>query len=200
MSEEKTTIEKLEQENALLKKKLETVTKKLLQSYEELNLAYEIAETFGTVLDLRKVNNLIIQKASEVSGATMGWLIAKREDDIRISKLYNTDQSFAEKVDDIFVQKILDSRSTMIINDLSEYVEIDKEAPAPPKAFIGVPLINQNKILGAVCLCKTVQDEIFTTAEAKLLKVLCDHSSTSFRNALRFHDLAEKTRKDLVKQ
>jgi transcriptional regulator with GAF, ATPase, and Fis domain len=199
-NKENTTIKKLSEENELLKKKVESLTKELLHTYEELNLAYEVAETFGTVLDLESVNNQILSKGLEITHSDMGWLVAKEKDKFLINTIEHIDKKQAQTIDDALGKKILNSSDTIVIKDLSEYVEFDVNSHKTPTTFISVPLKSKDNILGAVCMCRIPKDAIYTSNEAKLLKVLCDHASNYFQKALELDKIARQAMKDWVKQ
>ncbi len=58
-----------------LKRKVQSLTEELLDTYEELNLMYDMAEMFSTLIDYEKVSKTLLSEAVDFLEADIGWLV-----------------------------------------------------------------------------------------------------------------------------
>ena len=161
--------------------KIESLTKNLLECYEELDLIHRVSLGLMSTLDIRKIVNFVLSEAMEKFEAEVGWLYLPQTNDFPfdIHRL-NIDEETVRLVNSIVVKDLIKrGKSKLFYNLQVELALLEKEVPGP---FLCSLLKKENEIYGALCLGRYSTDNIFSAGDLKLANILSTQTASSLEN------------------
>lgn len=175
-----------------LQQKVHSLTEELLETYEELNLMFDMAEMFSSMIDYEKVNQTVLLEAVDFMEADRGWLVSYNPETGLITNRnrYGVSWQVCSFFNANIVLDVVKKGKPAVINDLPEKYAIPSEN-GWPGALICVPLKTKDEVLGAITLGRDNPDFMFTAGDQKLLMVLCTQSATAIKNAALVTNLQE---------
>lgn len=179
------TIKKLEQ-------KVSSLTGELVEVYEELNLMFDMAETFSSLIDYEKVNQTILEEAMDFLEVEGGWMVSydQASEQISFRSSHGVDLRTVSYFNANFVLHVVQKGKPRLINDLSEALELPPIGKWP-NAIISIPLKTKDEVLGAITLVRYKSEAMFTAGDQKMLMVLGTQSGAALKNAILVKDLQQ---------
>ena len=162
----------------LLNKKVESLTKNLLECYEELDLIYGLSRRGLTGLDIQANVGFILDEAMEIFNGDMGWVVSAQSehfDPVRV-------QAPAEIVDLIqnaVVSGLLAEGKSRVLDCLEENGLEDLSG-----AFLCSVIKTDETVYGALCVTRKKGKPIFTAGDLKLAGVMAAQAAIAIENAL----------------
>ena len=192
-------------ENARLFQELESRTRELTRSVEELKALGEIGQTISSTLDLEKVLETIVARAVELSKADAGTIYEFDEvrqvfepranygmskelvDALRDSRLGLGDRHSG-------VGRAAAARTAVQIPDISKEPEyaVPVLHRAGFRALLAVPLLREERIVGGLVVRRKVAGE-FPEPIVDLLETFATQSALAIQNARLFQQIQEKS-------
>ncbi|MEW6367768.1 MAG: ATP-binding protein [Acidobacteriota bacterium] len=171
-----------------LTEKIQSLTEKLLETFEELNLVYDLTEIFTSSSSIDQTIQNLAKLAIERLEAEGGWVVLRDERSGRVHTvaLHGVEGEVAHELNAQIVTRVVDTGRPSLHNDLRTMPYYRPEMNL--RAFLAVPLLVRNKILGAICICRRSSDEIFTSGDQKMLTVMARQGAT----AIEKHKLEKK--------
>ena len=171
--------------------KIESLTKNLLESYEELDLIYRVSRGLMSTLDIREISDFILNEATETFEAEVGWLYWVQSTD-SLFEIFrkNIDEEIVRLVNFFSVKDLIKrGKSDLFYNIRAELGLADKRVPGP---FLCSILKKEDDIYGALCLGRYGSEKFFSAGELKLADILSTQAAFSFENSRLYQELEQK--------
>jgi class 3 adenylate cyclase/predicted Ser/Thr protein kinase len=155
-----------------LNKEIISLTEQLLHAFEELDLLHSVCEILSSSRDADEANAHILCEAMNTLAADVGWVVYDDDHQAGLPMLrQNIDTRTATLLNESIVRNAIKTGEHVWTDNLAK--DLSAPNPAIPKAFLCVPLKTRNSILGAICLGKNSEGDVFTAGDLKLVQILC---------------------------
>ena len=190
-------------ENVELFQELQTRSNDLARSVKQLEGLSEVSQAVSSTLELQSVLSSVVSHAVALSGADVGAICEYRED----SRKFVMQASY--RVNDELIQAIEEGRFPFQETVLGRAVSIRQPVQVPDilthsnyslihivhsmgvRAILGVPLMHDSRVLGALVVGRSLPGE-FPKETVDLLKTFSAQSVLAIQNARLFHDITEQ--------
>jgi signal transduction histidine kinase len=187
-------------ENVRLFEEVQTRTRELSQSVEELRALGDVTQAVNSTIDLETVLSTIVTKAVQLSRAESGVIYVFDELDqrFRVRATFGLSEDLVaairEQADAI--------RQATLDREPQETPDIRDEAPSPLRdiamraglrARLVVPLVGPDRVIGALVI-RRKQPGNFPKETIQLLQTFAAHSVLAIQNARLFREIEEKGR------
>ena len=192
-------------ENVRLFHELQARTRELARSVEELQALGEISQAVSSTLDLQQVLTTIVAHAVQLSG-TDGGSIYEFDDTTHEFQLRATHGTSADLI--AAIQRVRVALGETVAGQAAarrapvQVPDIGDE-PADPylvvlaragwRAVLGIPLLHEDRIVGALIVRRRTAGE-FPEETVRLLQTFATQSALAIQNARLFQQLEEKRR------
>ncbi len=177
--------------------------RQLEQKIRELDILYEIEKEISSSWDLDKLLDKILFKTTQTLEAEAGSILLLEE---KTNLLYFKSitgekaeelRKFKIKMGEGIVGWVASTKTPVIVNNVAEDPRfaghISAKIQFPTQSIICVPLVENNRVLGALELInKKGEDRVFTEDDLKLLEVI----GSQVARAIETHRLREKEAKE----
>ena len=190
--------------NASLMQQLDTRTRELGRSVDQLNGLSKVGETVSSSLDPQEVLSSIVKHAVELSGTEGGSIFEfdDESEEFQIRTAYGTGQELLDAIrsikvglHDTLVGRAALSGTSLGVPDISRApsdAHLNELARAGWRSMLAVPLVRENRILGALVVRRRITGE-FSEQVTDLLETFASQSALAIHNARLFQELALKT-------
>jgi signal transduction histidine kinase len=190
--------------NASLMQQLDLRTRELGRSVEQLNGLSKVGETVSSSLDPHEVLSSIVKYAVELSGTEGGSIFEfdDESEEFQIRTAYGTSQELLDALRSIkvglhetLVGRAALSGTSIAVPDIGRArpdAHLNQLARAGWRSMLAVPLVRENRILGALVVRRRVTGE-FSEQITDLLETFASQSALAIHNARLFQELALKT-------
>ncbi|MBI4778268.1 HD domain-containing protein [Candidatus Desantisbacteria bacterium] len=160
-----------------LEKELSLMTQKLLSTYEELGLVYDLVSRLGNILDTDRVSSEVLNEAVNISGARWGFvmLIDEKTGRLHLKASQGLDEIAQRLIEDEYergrglISRVMEEGRPMIGDEILS----EEEALFDLKSSVlVVPLGIKEKRVGAICLSDKLNGQPFYSTDMKLLETL----------------------------
>ena len=194
-------------ENVRLFQELQTRTRELARSVDELRALGEVGRAVSSTLDVETVLNTIVSRASQLAGAD-GCTIYEYDSDaeeFRLRAAHNADAGFVAAIRAVPLRKgegvmgrAVQMREPIQIPDIAVAGAYqsrlrDVLIGAGYRALLSVPLVREDEIIGSLSLTRKLPGE-FPTEVVELLRTFATQSALALQNAHLFQEIEEKSR------
>ena len=171
-----------------LTEKIHSLTEKLLETFEELNLVYNLSEVFSGSTSVDQVIQNLGKMAVERLEADCGWVALREERTGRLSPvaMYGIEPPVAQEINQHLVEKAVGAGRPVLHDDLR--ITGVSISGSDLRAFLAVPLAVRETVVGAICLGRRLGDQIFTSGDQKMLSVMASQGAM----AIEKHKLEKK--------
>jgi len=191
-------------ENARLLGELRERTAELVRSVEELQLLSEVGQAVSSALELRAVLSTILTRSVGMTGADAGAVFRYRLADRSFSlvEAFGWNDALSRSIgeqripdDETAMGEAASRRAPVQLPDLAERPSAplrDVSLAAGYRAALIVPLVGQERILGALVLQRRAAGE-FPSEAVRLMQTLASQSVLAIENARLITQLRERT-------
>jgi len=163
-------------------KSVDSLTKHLLECYEELDLIYRLSRGLMTSLDAAKSAELILTEALEIFEADMGWVAPVPGDPAFETVVAGADPEFIGRVcAGPLAEHVAGGRSRVFYAPSSE---LAMEGADAPDSLLCAVLKTESAAYGALCVGRSGEDALFTAGDLKLADVLASQAAVAIENSL----------------
>src|SRR5262245_14696929 len=194
-------------ENVRLFQELQTRTRDLARSVEELKALGEVGRAVSSTLDLETVLATIVSRANQLSGSDGGAIYEYDEDaeEFHLRATQNLDPELVELLRSTMIRKgegamgrMAETREPTQIPDIlqdSMYRARIRETVVRTgyRALLAVPLLREDHIIGGLIVNRRAPGE-FAPDVIDLLRTFAAQSALAIQNARLFQELEEKSR------
>jgi signal transduction histidine kinase len=192
-------------ENVRLFEEVQSRTRELSQSVEELRALGEVTQAVNSTLDLESVLTTIVAKAVQLSGTEAGtiYVFDETTQEFRMRASYGMDDALITAVKDrhihmgeTFVSQAAMERRPVQLPDVardSSSLVLDVILRAGFRALLTVPLLGADRIVGALVVRRKEPGE-FPKRTVDLLQTFAAQSVLAIQNAHLFSEIGEKSR------
>jgi signal transduction histidine kinase len=191
-------------ENVRLFDEVQTRTRELARSVEELRALGEVSQAVNSTLDLETVLATIVAKAVQLSNTEAGviYVFDERDQAFRVRATHGLSDELIAALreqqlgtSDAIRQATRDGRP-------QESTDIGDEPPSPIReiamraglrARLVVPLVGTGRVVGALVI-RRKQPGKFATSTVELLQTFAAQSVLAIQNARLFHEIEDKSR------
>ena len=160
-------------------KKIESLTRNLLECYEELDLVFRLSRGLMSTLDVGKSVALVLDEAMEIFDADVGCVVPGSGSAGLFGPVRRgIPEESAARIHDALVVPLLASGASRMFHGLRERFR----DPAVPDAFLCSVLKTDSAVYGALCVGREATGEEFTAGEMKLAKVLASQAAIAIEN------------------
>ena len=190
--------------NASLMQQLDLRTRELGRSVEQLNGLSKVGETVSSSLDPHEVLSSIVKHAVELSGTEGGSIfeLDDESEEFQIRTAYGTGQELLHALRSIkvglhetLVGRAALSGTSIAVPDIARApsdAHLIELARAGWRSLLAVPLVREDRILGALVVRRRITGE-FSEEITGLLETFASQSALAIHNARLFQELALKT-------
>jgi GAF domain-containing protein len=191
-------------ENARLLTELRSRTAELVRSVEELQLLSEVGQAISSALDVRAVLSTILTRSVGMTGADAGAVFRYYVTDrsYRLVEAFGWDNALLRSLgerhipeDQTAISEAAVQRAPLQLADLEQRPSAplrDMSLAAGYRAALIVPLVGQERILGALVLQRRAAGE-FPPEAVRLMQTLAGQSVLAIENARLITQLRERT-------
>jgi signal transduction histidine kinase/DNA-binding response OmpR family regulator/putative methionine-R-sulfoxide reductase with GAF domain len=191
-------------ENARLFEEVQSRTRELSRSVEELSALGEVGQAINSTLDLDTVLTTIVAKAVQLSGTEAGTIYTfdKTLQEFRLRATYGMDEAMIAEIRDrrigageTAIGKAAAIREPLQIPDIlnESSLVLDVIVRAGFRSMLAVPLLRLDQIVGALVVRRKAPGE-FPKNTVELLRRLADQSVLAIQNARLFREIEKKSR------
>lgn len=170
-----------------------------------LRILLDVSKTVSSSLDLHKVNDLILKKASwalKTDHASL-FLLDDEERHLMLSAARGFSRNEMSNIAllgswERINYQVVKNKRPIIVNDLISHRIFKKERlpfskkRLPLNSFISVPLKGKKRIIGVLIVSnRTKHPRVFTEKDERLLMALANHVSIALLNAKLYKDLED---------
>ncbi|HXR88152.1 MAG TPA: ATP-binding protein [Stellaceae bacterium] len=194
---------RLEESYADLERKVDSRTRELAQSVEELRALGEVSQAVNSTLDLTALLATIVAKAAQLSGTEAGAIYVYDEDrgEFRLRATHGMSKALIDAI----ASEHIDLQDTTIglaalhrapiqlpdLNDAPRTAIQEAILNAGFRALLVVPLLRPEHIVGALVIRRRAPGN-FTKATIDLLETFASQSVLAIQNARLFSEIEEK--------
>jgi PAS domain S-box-containing protein len=177
-------------------------------SVEHLDLAtvIKVSQAVSGEMVLEKLIDRLMRTAIEHAGAERGVLIVPRGDALQIEAEATAsgkgvivhlrdDAHTAAALPDSLVRCAMRTQDTVILDDASRQNPFSADpyiVQRRARSILGLPLINQGKLIGILYLENNLAPQVFTADRVMVLKVLASQAAISLENTRLYRDLEDR--------
>jgi len=188
-----------------LEKQVAERTAELRKSLEELRALGDVSQAVNSTLDLETVLSTIITKAAQLSGTEAGTIFVYDEDtrDFYFRASYGMDEALIAAVkgqqghwSETILGQLPIQRAPIQLADAAHVTSplvLDAIARAGFRAFLIIPLISADKLVGALVVRRKAPGE-FPPSTINLLQTFAGQSVLAIQNARLFEEVQTRTR------
>jgi len=191
-------------ENVRLFDEVQTRTRELSRSVEELRALGEVSQAINSTLDVETVLTTIVSKAVQLSGTEAGTIYTFNESrqEFRLRATHGMDDVMIAAIRDrriglgeTAIGKAAEQRRPIQIADVLKDTSLvlDIVVQAGFRALLIVPLLRSGQIIGALVVRRKDPGE-FPAHTVDLLETFADQSVLAIQNARLFREIEEKSR------
>jgi GAF domain-containing protein/anti-sigma regulatory factor (Ser/Thr protein kinase) len=193
--------------NVRLFEEVQSRTKALAQSVEEMRALGEVGRTVSSSLDLSKVLQTVLENACRMTSAGSGtiYVYDPATSEFRLEAGHNMSaehtarvRAHPMRVGDPVVGECAESRGAVQIEDVAE--EDPERSPlfdvllrSGVRAILAVPLLHRDKIIGALVV-RRMHPGAFSPEAVRLLEAIGAQSAIAINNARLFAEVEETGR------
>jgi len=192
-------------ENVRLFQELQTRTRDLARSVEELKALSEVGRTVSSTLDLETVLSTIVSQASQLSGTDGGAIYEydQETEEFQLRATQNLAMEFVELLRSTRIRKGEGAVGRMAITfEPTQIPDIERDPMYQSRlreaalregyhALLAIPLLREQRIIGALIVQRKSPGE-FTPDVIELLRTFAAQSALAMQNARLCQELEEK--------
>lgn len=196
--------QRIEEYSHTLERKVESRTREIIQTVEELKALGEISQAVGSYLDVKTVLTSIVSHAVKLSKADAGTIYEFNEkSQVFLPRInHGVDDAFVKQLghsnvkigDNSVIGKATFNKSPHQISDLSDRPEYPlhfvKEAGF--RALLAIPLLLRNRLIGGLVVRRKKAGE-FSAAKIDLLQAFAAQSALAIHHARLFQEIEKKS-------
>jgi signal transduction histidine kinase len=194
-------------ENVRLFNELQTRTRDLARSVDELKALGEVGRAVSSTLDLETVLSTIVSQASQLAGTDGGAIYAYDEEseEFHLRATQNLAMEFVELLRTIRIRKGEGAVGQMAVTlEPTQIPDIEVDPMYQSRvrdaalgegyhALLAIPLLREQRIIGALIVNRKAPGE-FAPDVIELLRTFAAQSALAIQNARLFQELEEKSR------
>jgi two-component system, NtrC family, sensor kinase len=191
-------------ENVRLFDEVQTRTRELTQSVEELRALGEVTQAVNSTVDLETVLTTIVAKAVQLSGTEVGaiYVFDELQQLFRLRATYGLSEELIAAIEDQHIGASDAIRQVTQDRQPQEIADIREEPPSPLReiamragyrARLTVPLVGADKVVGALVI-RRKQPGNFPKGTIHLLQTFAAQSVLAIQNARLFREIEDKSR------
>jgi len=194
-----------------LERRIQSLTEKLLASFEELDFLHSLAGILARPGEVKDLDGYLVEQTAGILRADGGW-VARVEGDgsLRTGAVQGFPRGVAEALNEALLAPLLrEGALPLLVDDLS--VALGRRAtvqdarrrrrqPAEsllarmrsrdrPCAFLACPLVVSAEALGVIALGRRARGDVFTAGDGKLLSTLAVQAALYIKNAMLLEQL-----------
>lgn len=190
-------------ENVRLFQELQSRTTDLSRSVGELKALADVSRAVNSTLDLQAVLTSVVSHAVALSGADSGAICEVDEDkqEFLLRATYRLSEELVQAIQEeriplgktVLGRTIASTKPVQLADvlDEPEYPLQDVIARMEMRALLGVPLVREGKVIGALIVGRKAAGE-FPQRTVDLLQTFAEQSVLAIQNARLFRDIKEQ--------
>jgi two-component system, NtrC family, sensor kinase len=194
-------------ENVRLFQELQSRTRQLARSVEELQALGEVGRAVSSTLDVETVLSTIVSRANQLSGTDGGAIYEYDEaaEEFHLRATQNLDAELVEILRSTFIRRgegvmgrLAETREPIqvpdIVTDPSYQTRLRETVVRTGyRALLAVPLLRENRIMGGLVVNRKTPGQ-FAPEVIELLRTFAAQSALAIQNARLFQEIEEKSR------
>ena len=193
-------------ENVRLFKELEARNRDLTESLAQQTATAEVLKAISrSTFDLQPVLETLIENATQLCGATQGFIFRRAGDEYRLAADYQAPAAFKEWVgeapirpgDGRVVGRVAQEGRTVQILDAQadpiwKAAHTDAIGMGEVRTLLGVPMLREGRLVGVIAMWRRVVQP-FTDKQIELVTTFADQAVIAIENVRLLKELQERT-------
>jgi signal transduction histidine kinase len=195
---------KLQESYADLEKKVETRTRELAKSVQELRALGEVSQAVNSTLELKTVLDTIVTKATQIAGTEAGaiYVFDEAAREFQLRSTYNMSDELIAALHDHHASLSAGLDAATEAGEPQQTADLCQEPSTPInetilragyRARLLVPLVAPDGVIGALVVRRLEPGE-FPKATIDLMQTFAAQSVLAIQNARLFSEIGEKSR------
>ncbi len=178
--------------------KIDSLASEIVNSYQELNLFYEIGDSLSSVLDIETICHVVLEQAVDIIDPKRAFmmLIDAEKDDLVVAESMNVDEHLKGlriQIEGSIYESVIKDRKPLVIEDADKYPDLKSKIDSGDITYalplICVPVSAKNEVFGVISMSEKLSGEPFTSVDTKLLYAMASQAGMSLGNAHLYEDL-----------
>lgn len=162
-------------------KTIESLTKNLLECYEELDLIYRLTRRLATSLDVQRNMEMVLREAMDIFAADMGWLVPAGEGIGKFTPVREgAPEDLVTFLQESVVGELVQSGKSRMFYGLAAELGVARDDL--PDSFLCALLRTESTVYGVLCAGRRDADDMFTAGDLKLANALASQAAISLEN------------------
>ena len=161
--------------------RIDSLTRNLLDCYEELDLIYRLSRRGLSALDAQDNVAFILEEAMEIFEADAGWLMDLGVEPAFRPVAHGVTCDVAAAIEGAVVARVVSSGKSRLFYDLKD--EMGHGADPGFGTFLCSVLKTDRSVFGALCVARKPGRPVFTAGDLKLADVLASQAAIGLENA-----------------
>jgi phosphoserine phosphatase RsbU/P len=164
-------------------RRIESLTAKLLECYEELDLIYRLSRGLKSTLDARTSAQMVLSEAMEIFEADLGWMCPADPGATAFGTLLShVGAETAERLRTAIVGDLVRGGKSRIFDAVPS--ELGIGGPGHPATLLCAAVKTEGEVYGALCVGRTEPGRPFTARDLKLGEVLAFQAAIAIENSI----------------
>jgi putative nucleotidyltransferase with HDIG domain len=186
-----------------LEEKVNVLTEKLLEAFEELNIFYDVSQTLSNVYDVTDICNIALNQIVEIvrsEKASVAMVDEENQDYLTIISSYGfSGNPIGHKIkikNSIYNEVIINKKPFLDNNQKRKVRAARKKYKYKTKYCVlqplcSMPMGNKEEIIGVISLSDKVDKQSFTARDLKFLSAIATQTAIVIQNARLVNNLKE---------
>ncbi len=164
------------------RKSIDSLTKNLLECYEELDLIYRLSRGLMTNLDAGKSAALILREALDIFEAGTGWVVPTESSAAFEEVMENADPEMVRRLGSGPFRDVITAGRSRVF--YSPATELGMTGAAVPESLLCSVLRTETAVYGLLCVGRNGAGSLFTAGDLKLADVLASQAAVAIENSV----------------
>lgn len=166
------------------KRRIDSLTKNLLECYEELDLIHRLSGRGLATFDPQENMNFILAEAMEIFDADMGWVIcAPQGDECFFEPVMNrVSKETVVTMQEALVRACLGDGKSRVLYDVKKELGLDRDDL--PDSFLCTLIKTGESVYGALCVGRNAGEDNFTAGDLKLAITMASQAAIALENGM----------------
>jgi putative nucleotidyltransferase with HDIG domain len=185
-----------------LEKKVQALTEKLLESFEELNILYDASQHLSNIYNINEICAIALNQMAEIVHSEKASILLLDEDREYLTIIYcrgvlSNPVGHKVKIKGTFYNEVFKNRKPLLLEGLEQqFVAGQKKTRYNTNRLIlhsicALPMTINGDIIGVISLADKLDKRLFTARDIKFLSAITTHTAMAIQNARLVTNLKE---------
>ena len=179
---------------------VDNLASQLINSYQELNLFYELSIPLSSVLNVEEICSIVLEQAVEIVRSERAFMMLLDSENEQLVVTASADaiidlKGLRVKIEDSIYENLIQNGVPLVIEDVEKYPhlkdKINRAGALYTIPLICVPVMIKGEVSGLISMSRKPSDEPYTSEDTKILFAMALQAGMSLGNARLYENLHE---------